>query len=696
MDNGLIQELLNWIADHPAWSGAILFLIAFIESLVVVGFFLPGILILFGIGALLGMGEASLAPIWIGGSLGALCGDLLSFWIGHRYQHQLRRMWPFSRYPGMLMRGSEFFRKHGAKSVLAGRFIGPLRPVIPTTAGMLGMPLGRFLAVCVPACIIWTPAYVLPGMLFGASLEVAAEYAGRLALVVGIGVGITWFSLWFIRSVYEIGVVYSARWMRRAIRWSRRHPVLGRVTGPIIDPSQPEVLSVGMLGLMLVATLCGLLLLLFLAPFGAEPGAGDLAVLAWTQTLRNDITDPFMVAVSQLSRWWVLLPTLVATALWLLGANRQNAALHWVVAMAGGLALQLLMDWTLRAMPLTEIAGDALTFLPSAPMTLSTVVLGFFAIMVAKELRRRHRKWPYLAATLLLTLLVIARVYLGLDWLSGALVGFILGLAWTAIVGMAYRTRALRPFSGAMASAIFYGTLVLTFSWQVGIHLEEDLAAVRIPVQERALAEQDWWDRSWATLPRQRTRASTVPARDFNLQVAGRLPDLANALRDAGWEEVESPTWQWFLKSLNPNADQRTLPLTGRNFLGQGEALVLRQSTDDPERQVVLRLWDSGVRLGAAATPVYLGQYYPEELEQRLWLFSHWRPKLPGEGRLRAFGGAWPGVQVREAGPNLLLIRPQGPPGTAAVLPAGPAAGAGALPVRAAPVSPPRPGAAAP
>ncbi len=694
MENGLLQDLLAWISENPGWSGVVLFLIAFVESLVIVGIFLPGILILFGIGALLGMGATSWLPIWIGGSLGAFCGDMLSFWLGHRYHMQLRRMWPFSRYPGMLMRGMEFFRRHGTKSVLAGRFIGPLRPVIPTTAGMLGMPLGRFLAVCIPGCILWTPAYLLPGMLFGASLEVAAEYAGRLALVVGLGVGIVWLSLWFIRLLYEIGVVYSARWLRRSIRWSRRHPVLGRVAGPLLDPSQPEVLSVSMLGLLLVVTLCGLVAILFLAPFGAEPGRGDLAVLAWTQTLRNDITDPFMVAVSQLSRAWVLIPTLVATALWLVGANRLNAALHWLVAMAGGLALQLLTDFTLRAMPLLEVAPTSQAYLPSAPMTLATVVIGFFSVMVAKELRRRHRKWTYLASTLLLTLLVIARVYLGLDWLSGALTGFILGLSWTAIVGMAYRARALRPFSGAVACAIFYGTLAFTLGWQVSVHMDKDLAAVRIPVQERPMAADRWWSEGWATLPAQRTRSSSVPARDFNLQVALTLDQVAEGLAQRGWEQVPPATWQWIFKSLNPDADRRSLPLTGRNFLGQGEQLVMRLEGDEPDRQQVVRLWDSGVRLGRRETPLYLGQIYPEQLEQRLWFFSHWRPQSPEPGFLDEFVVGWPGVQVRKASDNLLLIRPLRRPGNAAAFPAAPGVAAGALRVPAGPVFPPRPAAA--
>ena len=182
--------------------------------------------------------------------------------------------------------------------------------------------------------------------------------------------------------------------MRRAIRWTRRHPVLGRIAGPILDPSQPEVLSVSMLGVLLVLTLCALVFLLFMSPFGAEPGSWDMLVMNRMQYLRNDLADPFMVAISQLSRWWVLLPTAFATLLWLLGAERHKAAAHWLVAMAGGFFLHLLMTWTLRSVPSLDVPAAQQLYLPSAPMTMVTVVLGFFSVMVAKELRRHHRSGP--------------------------------------------------------------------------------------------------------------------------------------------------------------------------------------------------------------------------------------------------------------------------------------------------------------
>jgi len=677
MTSNWTQELLNWASANPGWSGVAVFGIAFVESLLVVGFLIPGIFILFGVGALIGLGGLELWPIWLGGSVGALCGDLVSYYIGHRFRRHLADFWPFSRYPEMLERGATFFRSHGAKSVLVGRFIGPLRPMIPACAGMLGMTPARFVAVCVPACAVWTPAYLIPGMLFGASLEVASEYAGRLTLVLVTLVAVLWLTLWALRSLYTVFAAFSARWLRHAIKWTRRHPALGRIAGPILDPSQPEVLSVTMLGLLLVLTIWGFALLMFLSPFGSQPQAIDQAMLAFTQSVRNHIADPAMVAVAQLSRWWVLLPTSLATLLWLLGAQRLAAAAHWLVAMVGGLLLQMLVGWALRATPAMATGGHQQWYEPSAAMMLATIVLGFFAVMVAKELRRRHRKWPYLAAAALLTLLLIARIYLGLDWLSGALVGAMLGLSWTAIVGIAYRQRALRPFSGAVASGIFFGTLAATMVWQVGERLEEDLAALRMPLPEQTLYLEDWWRTDWAELPMERTALQSVASRRFTFQLAAPLAGLESELGKRGWSEAQPAGMQWLLQALNPKPSESTLPLTGKDFLGRREELVMRLPSTDPSHQWVVRWWDSGARLVPGGEPLYVGLLTDDSLVQVMRLFSYWRaiPVPPAE--LKRLTAELEGFEVRYPTDSLALIRPVLPPGSQAPPPASAAAAQG-------------------
>jgi membrane protein DedA with SNARE-associated domain len=657
METDWTQDLLNWLTANPGWAGFWVFVMSFVESLAFVGILVPGIIILFGLGALISLGEINVLPIWLWGSLGAFTGDLVSYGLGHRYRSHLPEMWPFSRFPRMLERGREYFHVHGPKSVAIGRFVGPLRPVIPVTAGMLGLSPRRFLLVAIPACILWTPAYLLPGMLFGASLEVATEYAGRMSLVLVIGFVILWLTWWVIWTAYELLASRSARWLRHVIRWLRRHPIFKRIAGPLLDSTQPEVLSITMMGLILVIIFWGMVILLFLSPFSVHPESIDQAVQSYALALRNHMADPLMVALAQLSRLWVLIPTSMAVLLWLVGAGRQKAALHWLVAMGGGVVLQLLLAWSLRATPLLSEAGATALYDPSPALVLATVVLGYFAVMTARELRRRKRKWPYVITALLLVLLVLARLYLGLDWLSGALMGVGLGMAWTFVVGIAYRQRAMRSFNGLVASLIFFGMLALTFTWQVGQNLETDLAALKLPLLQKEITAGSWWEDQWQTLPKERTHLKSVAARTFNFQFAGPLEELQQLLVAHGWQEGEPANWRWLILSMNPEPTEYLLPPLKRDYLGHADDLLLQRLGGDPSAQETIRLWDSGVRLSPSGTPVYLGQVAVEVLVQRLKFFSYWRAIPSAQTNIDLLQRETAGLRARRVSNSMLLLK---------------------------------------
>ena len=658
METGWTHELISWLNAHPGWGFSIVFLVAFFESLVLIGILLPGIVILFGVGTLIGLGMLELIPIWVAATTGAFLGDSLSYLLGHRFRGHLLDVWPFSRYPTLMERGTRFFHAHGAKSVVAGRFIGPLRPIIPSVAGMMGMKPSRFLAVDIPACIAWAPSFLIPGMLFGASLEVASEYTGRLTVLLVILLAILWLTWWVMRSLYEPLATRSARWMRHTIRWSRRHPVLGRVAGPVLDPSRGEVLSVTMMGILLVMVFWGLVMLLFLSPFSAQPKAVDQAVQELALSLRNHLADPLMVAISQLSRWPVSIFSAFALLLWLLGAGRRNAALHWLIAIGGGGLLHLLLSWSLRATPqVLEMAGQTLHG-PSAAMSLSTVVLTFFAVMEAGELRRKHRQWPYLAAALILILLGLSRLYLGMEWLSGALMGIVMGLAWTAIVGIAYRQRAVRRFSSATASLIFYGSFLALFSWQVQEHLNDDLAALEAPTVLQEIGRDSWWESGWKNMPKERTHLSSVASRNFNAQIAAEPAQISALLERAGWESAPKTDWRWIIQALNPEPDQASLPLLGRAYQGRSEELLLRRNLEPDGRLLTIRLWDSGVRLAPGGQVLYLGQLSEEELVQRFGLFSFWRSTAVDRKQFGPIREPLKSLDQKLVADKLLLIRP--------------------------------------
>lgn len=203
----LLHQLLQWVQAHPVWAGIVVCLIAFAESVALIGILVPGVVMLFGVGALIAAGALDFWTICAWAVGGAVAGDSLSYWLGRHYHEQLQHLWPFSRHPKMLHGGIAFFHRNGGVSVFIGRFFGPVRATIPFVAGMLEMAPSHFLAANVGSALLWAPAYLLPGMAFGASLEAASSVALRLVIL-------------------ALGLLGSIWVIERSLRW------LGRRAGP--------------------------------------------------------------------------------------------------------------------------------------------------------------------------------------------------------------------------------------------------------------------------------------------------------------------------------------------------------------------------------------------------------------------------------------------------------------------------------
>lgn len=162
-----LTELQNWIIQNPQWAGFAVFSISMCESLAVVGLFIPGIAAMTLIGYLASEGILRLVPTLVYAILGAIAGDGISYYIGRRFKNHLPRYWPFSRFPQWLDRGKKFFLQHGTKSIVIGRFVGPVRPFIPVVAGMMAMRPNIFLFANVISAVLWAPIYMLPGFGIG-------------------------------------------------------------------------------------------------------------------------------------------------------------------------------------------------------------------------------------------------------------------------------------------------------------------------------------------------------------------------------------------------------------------------------------------------------------------------------------------------------------------------------------------------
>lgn len=155
------------LLQQSQYTGLIIFLIAFLETLLLVGFFFPGSVALVAIGGLIASGHLDLWPTLFWAFLGAVIGDNISFWIGVYFKTPIKHSKWYQKHEHAFHQGEEFFHKYGAYSVALGRFVGPIRAVIPAIAGSLGMSGKLFFIVNVFSALIWAPAYIMPGVLVG-------------------------------------------------------------------------------------------------------------------------------------------------------------------------------------------------------------------------------------------------------------------------------------------------------------------------------------------------------------------------------------------------------------------------------------------------------------------------------------------------------------------------------------------------
>jgi undecaprenyl-diphosphatase len=182
----LFNGLLEWIRQNPDMAGLVVFAMALAESLAIVGVLIPGVVILFGAGALIGTGVLDFWSMCLWAVAGAIIGDGLSYWLGHHFEYLTERWRWFRLHPDHLQRGITFFQKYGDLSVALGRFFGPIRAVVPLVAGLLRMPPQRFFIANVLSALVWAPAYLVPGMIFGEISE-TGDWRPMLFPLIAIG-----------------------------------------------------------------------------------------------------------------------------------------------------------------------------------------------------------------------------------------------------------------------------------------------------------------------------------------------------------------------------------------------------------------------------------------------------------------------------------------------------------------------------
>jgi len=188
--------LTSWLEQYGAWGYLFVFLTSTFESLAFIGLIVPGGNFAMVVGILCSYDFFGFwRMVWMS-TIGAIIGDILSFYLGKWSTRFFKpdSRWLNSKY---LERGEEFFIKHGGKSVFLGRFVGPIRPIIPFVAGMFSMSFWRFMVYNALSAFIWSVYFLGIGYWGGEYWKILPGWTERsvLFLIPLISVLVAWVVL---------------------------------------------------------------------------------------------------------------------------------------------------------------------------------------------------------------------------------------------------------------------------------------------------------------------------------------------------------------------------------------------------------------------------------------------------------------------------------------------------------------------
>lgn len=629
MDIANLSTLFAWITRHPDWAYAAVFIVAFTESLVVMGLFVPGSLIMFCAGAIVASGSLELWATLACAAAGAIAGDAASYWLGRHYRAELHDLWPFSRYPKLLEKSIAFFHRHGGMSVLLGRFIGPMRPVISAVAGMLGMPPARFFAANILSVLGWVSIYILSGVVFGASLGLAGAVATRLALIIVLLLIMIWGGIrivsrsviWLLPRV-EQGLAQLQAWAGSALPtriWSFRGMVAA-----LLDPARPELRALLVFGVALIAA-AWMFFGIVEDVINREPlVVVDKVVYHLLQGLRTPFGDSVMLGLTQLGDAAVLLPVTTAVLLWLLLKRAWRPAAYWLAAASFGEVLTVILKAGFglpRPLPLYD--GTSAFSFPSSHAAMSIVIFGFLAVLTAREFSLRGQLAIFSVMALLASLIAFSRIYLGAHWLSDVLSGLSFGVAWVALLGIAYLRRPAPSVSARGLLVVAATALIVGAGVHAGNQQATDTIRYAVPHQATLIIQQDWWSQGWQTLPAWRIDIEGEYEQPLSIQWAGSLEVLRARLTARGWQEALPVTGKSMLLWFDTSRPAMQLPLLPHVHDGRHETLALMYPVKGkPEQRLVLRLWSSEKMLQATRTPIWVGTVTEERIRRPLAWFN--------------------------------------------------------------------------
>lgn len=205
----------------------------------------------------------------------------------------------------------------------------------------------------------------------------------------------------------------------------------------------------------------------------------------WTyqllQGLRTPWGDQLLVAVTELGDSATNTAIVIALLTVLLLRQQFLAAGFWLLSIGGGAGLIQILKWALqRPRPIDIYSGVSSWSFPSGHATMSVLIYGSLAILVARGLEAQRRWLPFAVAISMSLLISFSRIYLGAHWLSDVIGGMSLGWAWVTLLGIYYLRRSRHEYPIRILLLTVVLTLLLAGFWHIRSSHQDEISRYQV------------------------------------------------------------------------------------------------------------------------------------------------------------------------------------------------------------------------
>jgi membrane protein DedA with SNARE-associated domain/membrane-associated phospholipid phosphatase len=610
-----VQPLTDWLQQNPRWSLFIIFLISLSESLAIVGSIVPGSVIMTAVGILAGSGIIRVDLTLLAAILGAVVGDSLSYFLGYIYSDHLLEIWPFYKYPKWIQYGKDFFTAHGGKSVLIGRFIGPLRSIIPVIAGILHMKQWRFLVANILSAIGWAFVYVMPGVIIGAaSHELSTENATRLFMLILIFLA----SIWLLSQIIKWLVSKLNFFWKKNIHslWGglRKKSTIGTLCNLITPYHEKNHYTTASLAFITLFCLFCFIIIMVLSLQKQWLNAINLPIHLLFQSVHTVALEGFFIFCTQLTSTTTTASIFFLTCLWFIYNKNTKAIIYLTSLMLSTYLFAKFFNHLINVpRPTGLLVIRSGSSFPAINLMMATACYGFILFYI-NSMYSSFKTTLKSFVFAILGLSGLGTLYLGDHWFTDILASYFFGTSINLFWCLIYRKNQVRD------DKIQDGA-TLIFSLFLGIFIASGLATYfnfntlsynHTPYhREFIISEDTWWNQQKPILAIYRLNRLGKRISLFNIEYSGDLNLFEKYLTRQGWQRYHESFFSNLLTRINNQSNPVKLPLLTQLYENKPPSLMMLYKEPNSKIILELRIWESNYSLSQSNKPLWIGSIHP-------------------------------------------------------------------------------------